>query len=122
RCGLGPGVRHGRPAAQPQAVRGPDGALRWEMEARQPEAAYPELGWELTVDPTEYVVIGTCPGKEDTLGQRCFLADEPGPRSQRLLVLRCANATGPALDGELLEAPPLALQAGWSASGGTCGR
>src|SRR5262245_61104881 len=47
RLRLVPAVRHGRPTAKPQAVRGPDGALRWEMEARQPEAAYPEMGWEL---------------------------------------------------------------------------
>jgi hypothetical protein len=109
-----PQVRYGRAEIRPEAVRGADGALRWEMEARQPEAAYPDLGWELAVEPTEYIVVGTRLGQE-TLGQRCFLADEPGPRAQRLLVLRCARRADQALDDDLRKAPPLALQASWGA-------
>jgi hypothetical protein len=109
-----PQVRHGRAEIRPEAVRDANGALRWQMEARQAEAAYPDLGWDLAVDAAGYVVIGTRLEKTDALGQRFFLADEPGPRSQRLLVLRCARTSGQALDEDLRKAPPLALQAAWA--------
>jgi hypothetical protein len=115
-----PRVRHGEACRAPTATQEtPDGPLCWSMETKQPEEAYPALGWELTVGPGEFVVVGTRLDRTDTLGQRCFVP-EGLPRLQRLLVLRAAR-TRPGLpaDESLSRSPPLALQASWASARGS---
>jgi hypothetical protein len=115
-----PHVQHGDAQPVTRAVgKWAEGPLDWKKEVVQPEEAYPDLGWELTVGPSEYVVVGTRLDRPDTLGQRCFLP-EGSPRRQRLLVLRTARAApGMPADESLNRAPPLALQAGWPAARGS---
>jgi hypothetical protein len=105
-----PHVKHGSASIVPRAERDPGGALRWGMEARQPEESYAWLAWELTVAPDEYVIVGARLDGPDTLAHRCFLpAAGEGPRRQRLLVLRCARA--PAGEKSYGRSAPLAVQA-----------
>jgi hypothetical protein len=111
-----PLVRHGGPQVRPRPVRDSSGVLRWELESDPLIERYPWLGWELTLAPNEYAVVGAQAGPADTLGRRTFLHTEGVTPVQRLLVLRVVprpaawkaeeHGNGP---------PPLALQAGWGA-------
>jgi len=111
-----PHLRHGQARIAPKPKQDPAGALHWEWDAGQPEEAYPWLGWQLTVTPNEYVVVGTDLERPDTLGQRCFLHQENAPRVQRLLVIRTTPVESSSLapDHTVSRAPPLALQTNWS--------
>ncbi len=114
-----PQVRHGQQVRMVSAQKAPDGALDWNAQVKQPEKAYPAVGWELTVGPSEYVVVGTWLDPPDTLGQRCFRNDAP-PQKQKLLVIRTSRArSGPPADESITKSPPLALQAGWTSARGT---
>jgi hypothetical protein len=114
-----PHVRHGRPIMMRGSARAPDGTLDWSACVKQPEEAYPALSWELTVGPSEYVVVGTRLDRPNSLGHRC-LVGEGVPRMQRLLVLRAARApSGPPSDEAIGRSPPLAAQAGWPSARGT---
>ena len=115
-----PHVRHGPALLVPRATQDPSGWRRWECSARQAEETYAVLSWELTVAPNEYVVVGTLPGKADTLGQRCFAGGEGAEGVQRLLVLRTGRSLPPAApaDEEFARSPPLALRAAWGTARG----
>jgi hypothetical protein len=111
-----PVVKHGETSLLPCPVAHPDGLLSWELQTEQPGESYPWLAWELSVAPTEYVIVGTMLEWPGTLGQRCFLETEGPSPVQRLLVLRAGRSPSEAWGEELQgRAPPLALQAGWSA-------
>jgi hypothetical protein len=113
-----PRLRHGEQKRIMEAkATCPDGPLDWNVEMRQPEEAYPATGWEVTVGPGEYVVVGARLDRPDTLGQRFFLPSGE-PARQCLLVVRAApGSAGPpaARRGPA----PLALQAGWTTARGT---
>jgi hypothetical protein len=116
-----PKVEHGEPT--PQYAPVPDQA-DWVMEIRRPSVSYPELAWDVTLAPNEYLVLGGWPDQTGTLGHESFL-DHPGPRAmQRLLVLRTTRSGG-GIDDEIADPsengtskpgqpPALALQAAWS--------
>jgi hypothetical protein len=109
-----PCLRHGPQAVTPCAVLDPDGSRRWDLRAEQAVQAFDWLSWDLRVDPSQFVVIGTDLNQTDSLGRRCFLFTETETPVQRLLVLRTMHsATDPLLtDKQTLRSPPLALQAG----------
>jgi hypothetical protein len=98
----------------------PDQA-NWVFKIERPAKAYPELGWEVTLIPNEYLVIGAVLDQPTSLGCRA-LVQEAGPNPvQRLLVIRTNRsqhaADEPSLDhiGRAGTSPPLALQATHSA-------
>jgi hypothetical protein len=110
-----PHIRHGKAKAEPQVARDPDGSLRWAVEAKEPVEEFPQLVWELPVNADEYVLIGARCDRPGTLGAAYFLtADGKG---QKLLVLRAARLSSRAVDENLSQSPPLALQATWTARG-----
>jgi hypothetical protein len=118
-----PEVRHGRAAVVP----GPTlDRTAWMVHTEQPTEAYPALGWELTLGPQEYVVVGGRVDRPDTLGYRSFIRPQEDPPRQRLLVLRTARPApragpdAPAAEDPSARrlSPPLALQAAWSAARG----
>lgn len=109
-----PRVRHGKAAFQPRVARDPGGALRWDVEAREPVEEFPALSWELTVGPDEYVLIGPRLDRPDTLGAAYFLGQSERGPVQKLLVLRAVPLADPSPDDTLQGAPPLALQASWT--------
>lgn len=108
-----PHVRHGQPSFAPRAVKEACGTLRWQWDMREPDEAYPDLGWELDLDEGEYVVVGTRLDHPGTLGHCCFLPAEGEERKQLLLVVRASRVqTSPPANPLLNRATPLALQAG----------
>jgi hypothetical protein len=117
---LTPNVIHGEVSLAPRPVHEPDGTLHWNLQAQQPVETYPWLSWECTLGSNELVVVGTRLDRPETLGQRCFLHTECAKPVQMLLVLRAVRLHPNSPPGEELLAgpPPLALQAGLSASGG----
>jgi hypothetical protein len=112
-----PLIRHGKARVQPHVEKDPDGPLRWAVEAREPIEEFPKLAWELTVGPEEYVLVGPRLDRPDSLGAAYFLTADPNRPMQKLLVLRAIQLTGQGVDETLSQAPPLALQAAWTARG-----
>jgi hypothetical protein len=112
-----PVVRHGETITAAHPTVDPDGSRRWVLEAEQPTESYPWLTWELSVGPSDYVLVGARTERSDALGARCFVYTEGTTPLQRLLVLRVGRALpdGPH-DGPSSPATPLALQATWTAA------
>jgi hypothetical protein len=98
----------------------------WTRQMQQPSDTFPDLGWDVVLAPGEYLVIGARDDRPGTLGHEAFVRpDEKPVPVKRLLVLR---AWRPVQDAKLAgiehegstgrgHAPPLAIQAGWSARG-----
>lgn len=108
-----PRIRHGKTRIEPHVTRDPDGPLRWAVEAREPIEDFPQLRWELTVGPNEYVVIAGRPDRPETLGAAYFMPTA-GRNQQRVMVIRaCQMAAGDGVDEAFSQSPPLALQAAW---------
>jgi hypothetical protein len=125
-----PQVRHGESRLQPRPAADLSG---WLLKVQQPTEEYAHLGWEVTLAPNEYVVVGgraeerAAGDRAPTLGQRCFLRPEETPPVQRLLVIRTGR-TQPGIDlgaegtpeqTEEERIPPLASQASMSTARGT---
>jgi hypothetical protein len=115
-----PTIRHGQTRLVTKPAVDPSGPRYWDLQAEQPTESYAWLGWDLSVGPNEYVLIGTRTDHPETLGARCFLRDEDPAPVQRLLVLRVGRALtdGMPADADEARAAPLALQASWSAARG----
>jgi hypothetical protein len=65
----------------------------WVLRVERPTRRYAELGWEVTLAPGQYLVIGCRPEMLGSLG-RCALVQDEGTRPvQRLLVIRTNRAT-----------------------------
>jgi hypothetical protein len=65
-------------------------------EDHKPLAAYPTLSWEVTVGPSDYLVVGAAEQPADTLGQAFFFAAGDGRQRQRVLVVRAGRGPTPA--------------------------
>jgi hypothetical protein len=101
------------------------------MEIGRYSKTYPALGWDVTLRPNQYVIVGPRPDQTDSLGTQEFVQPEGPTPVQRLLVIR-TNRAATALDEEDADAardpaasggpPPLALQATWTSAGGTSSR
>jgi hypothetical protein len=86
------------------------------------------LGWDVTVAPNEYVVLGARSDRPATLGHASFVRGGEAVPVQRLLVIRTtrpdkgleptATAEAPAELSLRSKAPPLALQASWTVARG----
>jgi hypothetical protein len=112
-----PQVRHGDAALVPRPAVDRAGTYSWMLQEHRPTESYPQLSWEVTLAPNEYVVVGGRLDRPQTLGHSFFIrGDEPNP-VQRLLVIRTARLQ-PVFetegDGPDRQAPPLALQAALS--------
>lgn len=107
-----PEVQHGESQQQPRPLADRSG---WEMNKERPAEKYPALGWEVTLAPNEYIVVGARYDRPQTLGHRCFVRKDTTPPVQQLLVIRTTRPT----EGVVPETtaafagrvPPLAFQA-----------
>lgn len=109
-----PKVEHGGPALPFQAS--PDRG-NWELRIEKVAKKFPELTWETTLGPNQYLFIGGRLDRERTLG--CTAFTDGGNEVQRLLVVRnCRSVT--SAEAQQTSAPdlvradrttPLALQA-----------
>jgi hypothetical protein len=120
-----PRIRHGETKLLPRAA--PDQS-RWMLQEDRPTETYPLLGWEVTLAPNEYLVVGTRLDRPGSLGHQCFVRPKEAAPVQRLLVLRSSrvghdlpteSADAPEDDPSRSISPPLALQAGWVSARGT---
>jgi hypothetical protein len=114
-----PQVEHGERKLVPCAAEDRSGmVLRPERAMNR----YSALGWDITLAPNEYVVIGARIERPQSLGYQGFIrADEAQP-VQRLLVIRTSRTAPDApddLDEVLQRSPPVASQASWSAVRGS---
>jgi hypothetical protein len=117
-----PQVQHGETALTAHVV---EDSLGYLFQAERPTQAYPSLAWEVTLRPTQYLVIGARTDRPDSLGYQCFLRRDEAVPVQRLLVVRaCAAAeeeAEPTLVPEEDTVTPrvrsLALQANGTAAG-----
>jgi len=102
----------------------PDGS-GYVMAINRPYKTFPALGWDVTLAPNQYVIVGGRLEHPHRLGHECFAQpDEPGAM-QRLLVIRTNRAAGgadeeggvdPQANREAGDrSVPLALQATWPA-------
>ncbi len=88
---------------------------------------YATLSWEVTLSPSEYVVVGARYDRPGSLGFQAFVRADEAPPVQRLLVIhvnRTANPEGPDGSGSepdalMQRSPPVASQASWTAARGT---
>jgi hypothetical protein len=111
---LTPVVKHGETSLATRPVVDPSGAREWALVAEQPTEAYRQLGWDLEVGPSDYVLVGAPAAPGDSLGGRCFVYTEGAQPLRRLLVLRVGRTLPDAPrddDQALRKSPPLALQA-----------
>jgi hypothetical protein len=114
-----PVVQHGDAKLLPRPTPDHTGML---LQQARPTERYADFGWDVTLAPNEYVVIGARLDRPDTLGQACFLRSDEQPPVQRLLVIRTGQATLPddaqapatAENPAGVWSPPLASQAAWS--------
>jgi hypothetical protein len=113
-----PQVKHGKTQIRPHVAREPDGQLRWSVDPQEPTEEFEALRFELAVGPEECVILGTRFDQAGTLGHCCFVPPGDRPR-QHLLVVRVHRVPtgGTPLDEEMCLAPPLAVQAAWTARG-----
>ena len=108
-----PEVRHGPTLLKPKPMQEPSGSMSWTLVPEQASEAYAWLAWEMTVQPGEFVAVGTLLDRPDTLGYRSFLYTETSAPVQRLLVIRPALPPRDNRPADLFDdrVPPLALRA-----------
>jgi hypothetical protein len=120
-----PQVRHGEEAVRPGPAADRSG---WVMQAQRPTESYEALGWDVTVAPNEYVIVGARSNKPATLGHASFVRPGEAVPVQRLLVIRTTRpdkGLEPPAPAEASQevsmrskVPPLALQASCTAMRG----
>lgn len=101
----------------------PPGAVGAGWLREKPLERFNDLGWEVSLSPSEYLILGTKYEAESTLGHRFFLGESNRQPVQRILILRVGKLkqTVPLGDffveeslrrsGGESKAVPLALQA-----------
>jgi hypothetical protein len=102
-----PRVRHGALGKLPHLAK--DGQTL-EVTSERPEEQFPALACELTLTPSDYVVIGAFCDTPFTLGYTAFV--EPEKNQQFVLVIRTPRARpiGQSMDKSNGGAAPLAIQ------------
>jgi len=120
RLSITPKVRHASKSKMPWKPR--DDRTGWTLNFQQSVEAYPSAGFEVTLAPGEYVVVGPRLDRAETLGYRTFVytGEDDTPiwtgeavQVQRFLVLRAWRPAGeaPPQEGPKDGPVPLASQA-----------
>jgi hypothetical protein len=119
-----PQVEHGEPLPDFRAASDCSGFV---MEVHKPHRTYPAAAWEVTIGPSDCLLLGACFDRPESLGYQTFVQSEGPAPVQRLLVVR-VNCSGADLDFQAeaeegkstsYRMPPLALQATWSTARGS---
>jgi hypothetical protein len=100
-----PQVKYGEPTTTIEAA--PDSSS-WEIQVKEPSHRYPEVSWEVTLAPNEWLVIGTQMDQPQSLGYQSFVNQEGATPIQRLLVLRTNRPAPVESAGDV---PTIAAQA-----------
>jgi hypothetical protein len=86
---LTPQISHGETQLAPGVA---DDRSGWALKEQKPTETYPALGFEVTLKPNQYLVIGARFDQSDSLGYQCFIRRGEAAPVQRLLVIRGASA------------------------------
>lgn len=108
-----PRVEHGAPKLPFQASAD---HRCWEMRTDRSCRKHPELSWDVTLGPNQYLFIGARPDRARTLGQSAFVQTVgPEPVQRLLVIINCRTSTPSDTGGEesteMAATTPLALQA-----------
>jgi hypothetical protein len=104
-----PQVKYGEALTTIEAAPDQSG---WDIQVKKACHVYPELSWELTLAPNEWLVIGTHLGQPQSLGYQAFVNEEGATPIQRLLVIRTNRAAPMAAAGEVPTTAAQALKSG----------
>ncbi len=108
RLTLTPRVEHGASRLPFQAA--PDHRC-WEIRTDKSCRRYSELSWEVTLGPSQYLIVGARPNRAQMLGQAAFMQGAEGVQ-RFLVIINCrAGDNGGEDRVDCSEATPLALQA-----------
>ena len=92
----------------------------WMRQGQEAVESYPALGWEVTLTPGQYALVGARWDRPGSLGHVSFIRINEAAPVQRLLVIRTARPAvadfGPASGTS--RPPPLALQVNWNSARG----
>ncbi|MCI0638872.1 MAG: hypothetical protein L0Y72_11115 [Gemmataceae bacterium] len=66
----------------------------WTLRTERPSNTYPELSFEVTLAPNEFLVLGGVLDKADSLGRRAFVSEQAEAPLQRVLVLSTDRSGG----------------------------
>ncbi len=80
-----PAVRHGDNNLMPKPT---EDRSDWTLLTTRPEERFPSLGWEITLPPNEYLIVGGLVQQPGTLGHYSFVQDDMRSPGQWLLVVR----------------------------------
>lgn len=120
-----PRIEHGEPIQQIRPAADRTGLT---LQLERLNKTFPELAWEVTIAPNEYLVVGTHCDQRGTLGHSALVQEDESPPVQRLLVIRTSRTANGLEDPQpsSLEdlarahaAMPLALQATLTTARGT---
>src|SRR5262249_9678632 len=98
----------------------------WSLREEEPLERVEALSWDVSLSPSEYVIVGACFDAVGSLGYQFFIGGDESSPVQRLLVIR-ASRTSATTDLDLdceeagascRHAVPLALQASWTSARG----
>lgn len=111
-----PKIENGEPVFPFEAV--PERST-WELRIEKASRKYPELSWEVTLSPNQYLLLGCQLHREKTIGWSAFTQSPSAANVQRMLVIRsCRPVTAREANQSSMEemirvdpSAPLALQA-----------
>jgi hypothetical protein len=119
-----PQFKYGGTVAEYQAAPDMSG---WMLTYGPRSKTYPALGWEVSLAPNEYVLLGATLDNPQSLGYQLFVQDDGQTVTQRVVAIRTGRrADFDDLPGEPTErfaagtpTAPLALQATWTTARGS---
>jgi hypothetical protein len=107
-----PEIMHGGTTLMPRPAADRSG---WELHQHRPTESYPTAGWDVTLAPGQYLLVGGRFDRPDTLGHRLFIRPEPNPVQYLMLIragrLQPVGPTGAEGDDGSRAIPSLARQA-----------
>jgi hypothetical protein len=97
----------------------------WMLLTQRTARTFPDLTWDVSLEPNEYVIIGGLLDQPQSIGHRSFIRPEESNTIQRLLVIRTSRVV-PEIPPEEFQgagshahSPPLALRAAWPTMSGS---
>jgi hypothetical protein len=87
-----PQVQHG---VRQEWFRPNEDGTRFTKGEEVPTEKYPVLGFEVLLEPDDYLLVGWSADEPQSLGEAAFAADAGGRPRQRVLVIRARHATPP---------------------------
>lgn len=100
RLGCEPQIQHG---TRRELIRPNEDGTRFTKSEEVPLERFPDLGFEVTLGPDDYLVVGGAADQPGTLGSVLFSAEANGRPRQRVLVIRARSGDRGAND-----LPPIA--------------